>query len=95
MAEIVFCRVNRPTHDKLPQDGHALAWNPDGWEWSQAEREHPDWVIVRADLTPIECDALCAPTKNVRAYRLNIEANGNDIVNLDADELRAQMVVTQ
>jgi hypothetical protein len=40
------------------QRGDVVAVCPDGWAWSPAERENPDWIIVTANITDIESGAL-------------------------------------
>jgi hypothetical protein len=45
-------------YESASQRGDVIAACPDGWAWSQAERENPDWIIVTADITDIEAGAL-------------------------------------
>ncbi len=45
-------------YEASSQRGDVIAACPYGWEWSQAERENPDWIIVTADITDIEAGAL-------------------------------------
>lgn len=41
--------------------GDVIAVCPDGWKWTPAERENPEWQIIEvANLLPVEKDALLA-----------------------------------
>jgi hypothetical protein len=40
--------------------GDVIAFKPDGWAWTPAEKSNPAWVIVRCPLTLIEAEALVA-----------------------------------
>lgn len=53
--ELLVCIVGNGNR-VLP--GHVIEAMPDGHPWSEAERSNPAWRIVRADLTPVEADAL-------------------------------------
>lgn len=45
-------------HELGGQRGDVVVAVPDGWEWSQAERENPEWIIVRADIVQEEAESL-------------------------------------
>jgi len=50
-------------HESASQMGDVIAACPDGWAWSESERSHPDWIIVRASITDIEVEALLEPAR--------------------------------
>lgn len=56
--ELLVRIVDKGPHDNQSKAGDVIAICPDGWEWSQAERTNPDWIIIHADLTEIESNAL-------------------------------------
>jgi|JI10StandDraft_1071094.scaffolds.fasta_scaffold410005_2 hypothetical protein len=52
------------------QRGDVICALPDGWEWSAAERSNPDWIIVTAQITEVEADALLEESRaNEPHYR--------------------------
>lgn len=51
--------------------GHVIDAQPDGWQWSPAEREHPGWRIVRADITQVEADSLKVSSGSKSRVRLD------------------------
>ncbi len=65
--EMLVCTVDTGTRAK---PGDVICVCPDGWSWSTAEREHPGWVIVQADITQVEADALGFMADN--APRINV-----------------------
>ena len=64
--------------------GDVIVVCPDGWPWSEIERTHPQWAIVKAPLLDAEVEALQAQgdgdteLKEVakRKYRLDVDALG-------------------
>lgn len=52
-----------PAKDALiSKRGHVIACQPDGWGWTKAERENPDWVIIKIPGTdPGDYMAMMAP----------------------------------
>lgn len=48
-------------YERASQRGDVIVAVPDGWDWSNAERSNPEWIIVRAEITEIEVDALLEP----------------------------------
>lgn len=48
-------------HETSSQRGDVIAACPDGWVWSAAEEENPDWIIIGADITEVEALALLEP----------------------------------
>ena len=56
-----------------------IAAMPDGWAWSDAERTNPDWIIVTAQITEVEAEALLEESRvNEPRYRrrLGIHLDG-------------------
>lgn len=45
-------------HETGSQRGDVVCACPDGWGWSQAEQDNPDWIIVTATITEVEASAL-------------------------------------
>lgn len=53
--------IDSELHETSSQCGDVISVVPDGWEWSIAERENPDWIIIGCDITAVESDALTEP----------------------------------
>lgn len=64
---MLVCTVDTGTRAK---PGDVICVCPDGWAWSQAERDHAGWAIVAVELTQVEADALGFMADN--APRLNV-----------------------
>ena len=45
-------------YEEASQRGDVIASCPDGWSWSLAERNNPDWIIIRAAISEVESGAL-------------------------------------
>ena len=45
-------------HETGSQRGDVICACPDGWQWSDAERNNPDWIIVTASIVEAEAQAL-------------------------------------
>ena len=63
--------------DQQRQAGHVIAVCPDGWLWSDAEKTSAEWMIIHADITQAEADALSLPpatpnSKKFRKFKINI-----------------------
>lgn len=56
--ELLIRIIDKSTAEDASQRGDVICACPDGWAWSDAERSNPDWIIIKADITEIECDAL-------------------------------------
>ena len=54
------CEPGQTPRPDQSQAGDVIAACPDGWPWSDAERDSPEWRIVRLPLTQTEADALTA-----------------------------------
>lgn len=52
-----------PLAEAASQRGDVIAAVADGWAWSDAERSNPDWIIISANITEIEADALREPAR--------------------------------
>lgn len=50
--------VGSTQYESASQRGDVIAACPDGWAWSETERNNPDWIIIAADITDIEAGAL-------------------------------------
>lgn len=63
-------------YERASQRGDVICAVADGWEWSAAERENPEWIIIRADITQIEIDALMEPGRTGEPqYRRRVGVN--------------------
>ncbi len=71
--ELLVCVADAGT---VAKPGDVIDFRPDGWPWSQAERAMPNWRIVRADITPIEAEALT---------RLDVQALPDVLTRADLD----------
>lgn len=56
--ELLIRIIDKSAAEDASQRGDVICACPDGWAWSDAERNNPDWIIIKADVTEIECDAL-------------------------------------
>lgn len=52
-----------PLAEAASQAGDVIAVCDAGWEWSPAERERPDWIIIFAEITDVEAGALIEPAR--------------------------------
>lgn len=43
--------------------GDVIAAQKDGWPWSVREKVHPDWIILTANITDVEAEALTEPAR--------------------------------
>lgn len=86
---------NSDMFEKSSQRGDVISICPDGWGWSDAERNNPDWIIVSADITQAEVDALLEPGRAGEPQyrrRVGVEVDGihsGDV--LTRDELTARL----
>lgn len=82
-------------YESCIQRGDVICWKPEGWQWSTLERAHPDWVIVIADITEIEADALIEsgrPGEPQYRNRLGINPDGlASGARLSRDDLQARV----
>ncbi len=70
------------------KQGHVITAQPDGWPWTDAERNHPDWIIIHSPILNTHADLLTLPQINpnsdiprggpMRAKKLNLVALGID-----------------
>ncbi len=68
-------------YERASQRGDVICAMPDGWEWSQAERSNPDWIIVSAAITETECDALLESGREGEPqYRRRLGVNPDGLV---------------
>lgn len=70
------------------QRGDVIAACPDGWAWSDAERDNSEWIIVKADITDIEAGAL------LEGYRPN-EPRFRRRLGVDPDGLKSGDTLTR
>lgn len=57
--ELLIRTVNKNLLDpRMSMRGDVIAACPDGWGWTDTERAHPEWIIIKADIMDIEADAL-------------------------------------
>lgn len=66
-------------YEEASQRGDVIASCPDGWAWSAAERNNPDWIIIRAAITEVESGALLEgyrPGEPKYRRRLGINPDG-------------------
>lgn len=86
---------NSDMFEKSSQRGDVIAAMPDGWQWSVSERENPDWIIVSADITQAEVDALLEPGRaGEPQYRRRVGVDVDGIHSgavLTRDELTARV----
>ena len=82
-------------YEQSSQRGDVICAMPDGWQWSEAERTNPDWIIVKAEITEIESLALLEggrPNEPQWRRRLGVNHDGlksGDV--LTRDELTARV----
>ena len=68
-----------PIYEKSSQRGDVIVAMPDGWQWSDAERNNPDWIIVTAQITEVEAGALLEagrPNEPQYRRRLGVDPTG-------------------
>lgn len=68
-----------PLAEAASQRGDVIAACPNGWQWSPAERDNPDWIIIVVDITEIEADAMLEPARpgeGTLRRRLGINPDG-------------------
>lgn len=68
-----------PLAESSSQRGDVIAACPDGWEWSQAERENPEWIIICVGITEVEAGALleaARPGEGVLRRRIGVDTTG-------------------
>lgn len=54
-----------PAHVRASQRGDIIAIVPDGWAWSDAELNSPDWLIIKVDnLTDQDLESLLEPGRS-------------------------------
>lgn len=46
---------------QLTKRGDVIVYRPDGWEWSNAERTNPDWIIIQVPISDAVAQSLCEP----------------------------------
>lgn len=66
-------------YEKSSQRGDVIVAMPDGWQWSKAERNNPDWIIVTAQITEVEAGALLEsgrPNEPQYRRRLGVDPAG-------------------
>lgn len=49
------------SYERASMRGDVIAACSDGWAWSDAERNNPEWIIVTARITEVETGALMEP----------------------------------
>lgn len=70
------------------QRGDVICAMPDGWQWSSAERNSSDWILITADITEAEAEALLEEARpNEPKYRRRLGVN--------TDGLKAGAVLTR
>lgn len=77
--ELLIRTIDKSASENASQSGDVIAAMPDGWAWSDAERTNPDWIIVTAQITEVEAEALLEESRvNEPRYRrrLGIHLDG-------------------
>ncbi len=77
--ELLIRATDKAEAENASKRGDVIAACPDGWEWSAAERGNPDWIIIQANITQIEADALLEgfrPGEPQYRRRLGVNPNG-------------------
>jgi hypothetical protein len=84
--ELLIRTVDKGPDAMHSKRGHVIWVCPDGWEWSEAERTNPEWMIISVPITQIEADGLLSlphdgDPPGRRRFRLNLNglAHGNTI----------------
>ena len=80
-VEILVRLVDRSAAESDSKRGDVVTVQADGWEWSQAERTSPDWLIIKtAGLLATDRDTLIACAQNFplgkfrrREWRLDLD----------------------
>ena len=74
--ELLIRTVDKSLAENASQRGDVIAAMPDGWDWSVVERNNPDWVIVTAQITEVEAEALLEESRqNETVYRRRLGVN--------------------
>lgn len=74
--ELLIRTVDKSSAENASQKGDVIAAMPDGWGWSNAERTNPDWIIVSAQITEVEAEALLEESRqNEPVYRRRLGIN--------------------
>lgn len=68
-----------PNHESASQRGDVIAACPDGWSWSDSERNNPEWIIIKADIVEVEAGGLLEghrPNEPKYRRRIGIDPTG-------------------
>lgn len=82
--ELLIRLIDKSEAENASQRGDVIAAMPEGWEWSAAERNNHDWIIITADITEIEVAALMEPGRpNEPQYRRRLGINPDGLTSGD------------
>lgn len=86
--ELLIRTVDKASAENASKRGDVIVFQPDGFGWSAPERSNPEWVIVTAQITEVEADAL---TESPRMGEPNYKRR----VGVNIDGLQAGDVLTR
>lgn len=61
--EVLIRVVDKGVAEDCSKAGDVISICPDGWAWSAAELENPDWRIVRVNILPVQAEAFLAKSQ--------------------------------
>jgi|ERR1035437_2281045 hypothetical protein len=64
------------------KQGDVICVMPDGWGWTDSERNNPDWVIIRSPIVQSLADALTTPVETQTNEITPCRNNALDVVAL-------------
>lgn len=62
--ELLIRTVDKSSAENASKRGDVIAFQPDGFAWSALERGNPEWIIVTAQITEVEAEALTEGPRN-------------------------------
>jgi hypothetical protein len=60
LMELLIWIADKSDDALSPKRGDVLDAHPNGWPWSEAEFNNPDWVLIQTGITQAEADSLLA-----------------------------------
>lgn len=86
--ELLIRTVDKSDAENASKRGDVIVFQPDGFVWSPTERSNPEWIIVTAQITDVESEAL---TEGPRTGEPNYKRR----VGVNIDGLHAGDVLTR
>jgi hypothetical protein len=86
--ELLIRTVDKTADETASKRGDVIVFQPDGFVWSALERSNQEWIIVTAQITEVEAEAL---TEGPRTGEPNYKRR----VGVNIDGLHAGDVLTR